>query len=450
MRRSTLLLCAIALLSACREGDGPADPSQIDARVLLTSTPAGAHILIDNQATGLFTPDTVSLRRGDRSIELRLDSAGYLYDYSIILQVEASDSVVTVDLPLGMQCLTPGGACFQSARRHYEAAGVRFAASAVGSVFHWGGSGSGIFWPASTQNSYASSGMPVFAAVVGGRAVSLGMYDQSMLVGRPAPRTTIDAAGLLLEQTAWVLPPRSSLIDPATVRGIAIEQEVIGRTALDGVVVMRLTFRNVSDDPMVHMYAPHIPFEAVTYTDAWIGFALDADVGNANDDWLSYDVDMNMVFAYDADFQANFTGSDAGAPGLVGMRVLEAPEGSTVMLNAWTTGLDWNAGRTGEEFGYGMLSGTDVVSPEHPHERIGYMPPGASDVRMSVTAGPLTLAPGESAQVLIAVAIAPPVGGTYTSGVTMPPGDPLEPRRPLGEAAANLRARMVAAEGISW
>src|SRR5690606_26783149 len=136
--------------------------------------------------------------------------------------------------------------------------------------------------------------------------------------------------------------------------------------------------------------------------------------------------------------------------GLVGMRVLEAPEGSTVLLNAWSTGLDWNAGRTGEEFGYGMLSGSSVVSPQHAHERIGHMPPNAGDMRMSVTAGPLTLAPGDSAQIVIAVAVAPPVGGTYTSGVTMQPGDPLEARRPLAEAAANLRQRMVAAEGISW
>ena len=450
MRRSTLVLCTLVLLSACREGDGPADPSQSDVRVFLKSSPAGAQILIDNQVTGLVTPDTVALRRGDRSLDLRLDSAGFSYDYNVILRVEASDSVITVDLPLGIQCLTPGGACFQSARRHHEAAGMRFAVSATGSLFHWGGSGGGIIWPAATQNSYASSGMPVFAGVADGKAVSLGMYDQSMLVGRPAPRATIDAAGLLFEQTAWVLPPRSSLISPATVRGIAIDQEVVGRTALDGVVVMRLTFRNVSDDPMVHMYAPHIPADAVTYTDAWIGFALDPDVGNANDDWLSYDVDMDMVFAYDADFQVNFTGADATAPGLVGMRVLDAPEGTTVMLNAWTTGLDWNAGRSGEEFGYGMLSGTAVVSPQHAHERIGHMPPSAGDMRMSVTAGPLTLAPGDSAQILIAVAVAPPVGGTYTSGVMMQPGDPLETRRPLAEAAANLRASMTAAEGVSW
>ena len=445
MRRSTVVLCILVLLAACREGDGPADPSQIDARVHLTSSPSGAEIIVDTRSTGLFTPDTVALRRGDRAIELRLDSAGIQYGYGIILEVEPSDSVVAVDLPLGIQCLTPGGACFQSARRYHEVGGLRFAASAVGSLFHWGGSGSGIFWPGSTQNSYASSGMPVFAANANGRAVALGMYDQSMLVGLPAPRATVNAEGLLLEQTAWVLPPRSSLIDPATVRGIAIEQEVIGRTALEDVIVMRLTFRNVSDDPMVHMWAPHIPADPVTYTDAWIGFALDADIGSASDDWLSYDVDMDMVFAYDGDFQANFTGLDAGRPGLVGLRVLEAPEGTAVMLNSWTSQMDWNAGRPGETFGYNMLSGTAVPSPEHAHERIGYMPTGMGDVRISVTAGPISLAPGESAQVLIAMAIAPPAEGTYTSGSVMAPGDPTDAGRPLAQAAANLRARMVTA-----
>jgi hypothetical protein len=448
MRRSTIILCTLLLVTACREGDGPADPSQIDAHVHLSSVPAGASITVDGRATGLFTPDTVPLRRGDRSIDLRLDSAGFLYDYNFILEVEPSDSVVTVEVPVGMQCLTPGGGCFLGARRHHEAAGMRFASSAVGTLFYWGGSGGGIIWPASTQNSYASSGMPLFAAREDGTPVSLGMYDQSMLVGLPAPRTMVDADSFRLEQQAWVLPPRTSLVDPATVRGIAIEQEIIGRTDVAGVIIMRLTFRNVSDEPMVHLFAPHIPVAPVTYTDAWIGFALDADIGNANDDWLSYDVDLDMVFAYDADFQANFTGQGAGEPALVGMRVLEAPAGAQVMLNAWTSGLDWNAGRPGEEFGYGMLSGTDVLDPEHDHERIGYLPPAASDVRMSVTAGPLTLAPGDAAEVVIALALAPPAAGTFTSGTTMAPGDPLDDRRPLAAVAAHLRERMIAAQGM--
>ena len=451
MRRRTgvlLTLAALAPMAGCREGDGPADPSLTDARVYLKSEPAGARITVDNRETGQITPDTVPLRRGDRTIELQLDSAGLTYDYRFVLQVEQSDSVVEVEVPVGLQCVTPDGACFQAARRERAAAGLRFATSGVGSLFHWGGAGSGIFWPAASSNSYASSGMPVFAGIADGSPLALGMYDQPMLVGRPAPVVTQTGGLFRLQQHAWVLPPPSALVDPATVRGILIEQEVIGDAAVDGVLVVRLTFRNVSDDPLVHLYAPFIPPAAVTWTDAWIGFALDPDIGTATDDWLSYDPALNMVFAYDADFEAPFAGVHAGQPGLLGLSVLEAPAGTDVVLNSWYQGFDWWAGRPGEESGYGMLSGTSVFAPDHQDRQVGHMPPTTGDLRMSVTAGPLTLAPGAEARIVIAVAIAPPVTGTFTSGVVMAPGDPFDTSRPLYQAAADLRAKITAAATV--
>jgi hypothetical protein len=76
------------------------------------------------------------------------------------------------------------------------------------------------------------------------------------------------------------------------------------------------------------------------------------------------------------------------------------------------------------------------------------MPPTTGDVRMSVTAGPLTLAPGDEARIVIAVAIAPPVGGTFTSGVVMQPGDPFDTSRPLYLTAADLRAKINAAAAV--
>lgn len=448
MRRSTAVLCTLLLVAACREGDGPADPSLTDARVYLTSSPNGAQITVDNRSTGHVTPDTVSLRRGDRAMVLRLDSAGFTYDFDFTLQVEPGDDVPEVHVPLGVQCVTPDGTCFQGARRHYEAAGLRFAASAVGSLFHWGGSGSGLFWPAATSNSYASSGMPVFAGIANGDSLSLGMYDQLMLAGRPAPRTTTADGAFRLEQHSWILPPRTQLVRPSTVRGILIEEEVIGRDDLQGVLIVRLTFRNVSHDPLVHTFAAHIPPAPVTYTDAWIGLALDPDIATAGDDWLSYDPDINLVYAYDADFLAPFAGSDAGQPGLIGLSVLEAPAGTDVMLNSWYVDFDWNAGRPGEQAGYGMLSGTAVFAPEHEHPEIGYMPPSMGDVRIAVTAGPLTLAPGEEAGIVIAVAVASPVAGTFTSGVTVQPGDPLDTTRTIHRVAANLRAQVAAARDM--
>lgn len=448
MRSPIAVLCIFAVVSGCREADGPADPSMADARVYLTSSPNGAEIRVDNQATGNFTPDTIALRRGDRAVVLRLDSAGFLYNYGIVLEVGSSDSVPRVHLPLGLQCAA-GGTCFGAARRHYDAADISFAASAVGSLFNWDGSGLGLFWPAASQNSYLSSGMPVFAGKSDGDSVSLGVYDQSMLVGRPAPMTTLENGTFRLEQLAWIVPPPSTLVSPTTVRGIEVREEVIGRDALANVLIVRLTFRNISDEPLVHLWAPHIPAGSVTYTDAFIGLALDPDIGTAGEDWVSYDADLDMVFAYDADFQTSFSGSDASQPGLLGLRVLEAPVGTSVVLNSWYRDLDWAAGRAGEDAGYAMLSGTSVFAPDHPAAGIGFLPPTQGDVRMSVTAGPLTLAPGDEATIVMAVAIATPTTGTFTSGTPMEPGDPLDTARPLYGVAAALRATMVNAESAA-
>src|SRR5690606_5513091 len=115
--------------------------------------------------------------------------------------------------------------------------------------------------------------------------------------------------------------------------------------------------------------------------------------------------------------------------------------------NSWYNDFDWSAGRPGEQAGYGVLSGTREFGPEHPHPQIGHMPAVPGDLRMSVAAGPLTLAPGDDAQIVVAVAIAAPAA-PFTSGEVLAPGDPLDSGRALNSVAANLYARMLAAEGI--
>ncbi|HEX6133618.1 MAG TPA: hypothetical protein VFZ24_06635 [Longimicrobiales bacterium] len=450
MRRRTALLSLLLLLSgACREGDGPADPTTPDARIFLTSDPNGARIGIDNRNTGLVTPDTIGLRRGERLIELVLDSAGFIYDYAVILGVAPTDSVGSLMLPLGLQCHQPIGACMAAAHRQYETAGLRFAYSGVGSLFYTQGSGEGITWPGSGNDSYASSGMPVLAGLANGREVALGLYDHSMLVGRPAPRLTRTGSTFRLVSVSWILPPNDLAVSANTVRGIQLEQEVIADDAVTGVLIVRLRFRNVSDDLLVHAFAPHIQRSTVTYTDTWIGFALDPDIGAATDDRVSYDVDRSMVFAYDSDFaESQFSSAAATAPGLVGLRVLEAPPGTGVLLNAWPLPGDWFAGSQSEIFGHGMLTGSNIYIPEHAHAQIGHLPPAGDDTRFSVTAGPLTLEPGDEAEIIVAIAVAPPTPGTFVSGTAMAPGDPLDTARALYEVAADLRARMAAAEGL--
>lgn len=443
MRRSTAILIAILMAAGCREGDGPADPSAIDARVLLISEPNGAAITVDNRATGQVTPDTVSLRRGDRVISLDLDTAGNTYSYRAILRVQRTDEVDAYTLPLALRCLD--ASCFAAAQDAHTVAGVTFYSSGTGSLFHRADNSRALVWPEGTLNSYIAAGMPLFAARANDRPVALGVYDQEMLVGRPAPVVTRGDGSFALAQETWIIPPSSPFINPNTLRGVAVEEVVTASDAAEGVLVLRLTFRNITNDPLAHALATHIAPASVTYTDAWIGFGLDPDIGNAADDWVSYDPALDMVFAYDSNFsESQFTTTAANSPGLVGLRVLEAPPGTSVLLNSWPINGDWEAGTPTEQAGFGMLTGSTVYSPQHADPKIGYMPPSRGDMRISATVGPMTLAPGDSATVVLALAIAAPAG-SFVSGNEVAPGDPFDTARQLFGIAANLRAKAAAA-----
>jgi hypothetical protein len=101
-----------------------------------------------------------------------------------------------------------------------------------------------------------------------------------------------------------------------------------------------------------------------------------------------------MLYMYDADFQElAFPAGANVAPGIIGLRLMESPTGSTRVLNAWRSGMDWRSGETTGRAGYGVLSGLRSISPDMPGQQVGFAPTGPGDYRMSVTAGPMRCAP---------------------------------------------------------
>jgi hypothetical protein len=451
MRTIGILLAAAALCGSCRDADAPTGPRTGGARLFITSEPDGASIFVDGTDTRQRTPDTVAGFSGQHDIRVWLDSAGVTYEYNARVQVAGSDTVVRrLHGPLSRQCAFAFDLndCYVRLHTYRTGGGIRFAVNPLGSIFLHDGTGSGAFWPATTSNSYMSGGIPVFAAQFDGNAVSVGPYDHGYLAGRPAPVSTEAAGRSTLQQTAWLVPPTFQLLQIATVHGIEIREEITTGEAVSDVILVRLTFRNVTATFEYLAIDPFTPEGGTTFTDAYIGLALDPDIGAADDDWLSYDPALDMVFAYDARFAESGFGGSASAPGLVGMRALRAPAGTTVLLNGWPSQGDWGAGTVSEGAGFGMLSGRAVFVPAHDDPRIGHLPAAPGDMRMAVTAGPLTLAPGEQAEIVLAVAFAPPVSGTYQTGTLVEPGDPLDTNRTLYSIAALLRERMLAAQAL--
>jgi len=457
MRWKLLMLVGVVVTAGCREADRPSGPV-FGGWVAVDSDPRGARIYVDGEPRMQVTPDTLrDVPVGRREIGVRLDSAGVPYVYAELVDVP-DEGTVDVLGPLLMRCVSVS--CTRSFARPRTANTIRFATTPTGHLFYIDGSGDGLYWPAGTQNSYVAGGGAAFAGVWSSSSaqVALGPYSYDLgagnyahyLAGRPAPEVEESAAGFSLRQTAWVAPPGSFAFLNNTVRGLEIEQEIIGRPSHEGVLLVRLTYRNITDQPTYWRVDPQ-PEEGVMYTNAYVGFALDVDIGESEDDLVSYDPDLGLVFMYDAQFRENgFQGGWAERPGLVGVRVLEAPAGVTPILTAWPRAADWFPGTVRESTGWSWFADQqdDSQFPRHPDERIGYAPTVPDDYRILVSAGPLRLAPGESASLTVAVVIAEPQPGTFNSGQTISPGDPLDPNRPILRVAEGLRQLAIAAEEL--
>ena len=447
-----LLACCLTPITSCDGPDRPTTP-EISAGIFVDSDPRGADIYVDGQSTGKTTPDTIfeaELRQ--QRVALMLDSAGVTYGVSTTVETHR-DVMVEVYLPMLVGCASIS--CVLHLVRYHEASGIKFAQSALGVLLHIDGAGDGLIWPADSENSYVSTGSAVFAGVVSGPGdtVALGPYDWHYLAGRPAPLVSWDQH-FRLQQEAWVAPP-SDATYLTTVRGLAIKQDLVASPDLEDVLVLRIVFRNISNDPLYRKVDPLVPSGGITYEDAWIGFALDGDVGLADSDLLSYEPDLDLVYIYESDFHApGFSVDWQQRPGLIGLRALETPQGTNVRLNGWVRELepgksgDWFAGTPNEASGWYYLSGQHTSLPNHEHPRVGFVPEEPVDVRASVSAGPVTLAPGDSAALTVAVMLAAPKPGSFSSGTVVPPGDPLDPDRAIADVAQELMEKAEAAKTL--
>jgi hypothetical protein len=454
-KRNLAWCCGVGLLLAvaCSEPGGPAPGGRL--RLAVSSDPQGARILLDGRNTGRRTPDTIGGLRGSHDVAVRLDSAGVAYGY-LARVTGGEDSVPRIHGPLVMRC--GNEACWGNTHRTHQTPHFRLSTNPVGSLFLRDGRGGGLFWPALARDSYVSGSMPVYAALAEtGDTVSLGIYDQRFLAGRPVPESTQNGEYFELRQTSWVLPP-VDLLTNRTARGIEIEQYMVASQSIEDAVAVRIVFRNITTRASYAAADPIVPAAGFTYESMFIGFALDPDIGDPRDDWLSYDPDLNMVFAYDSDFRETtrdypFEGAARDAPGLVGLRVLRAPPGTRIVLNSWLHGglggtTDWRAGFISERVGWRVLSGLGSHPPSHASLMIGHLPAAPGDVRISVSAGPIRLRPGQEVEIVVAIILAAPQPGSFTAGVRVEPGDPARTDRSLFPIAQTLRERAAAAEAL--
>ncbi len=445
MPRLSALLLLPVLLAGCRDdGIGPGT-----GRVFVQSDPPGASISLDGRSTNRITPDTIGGLSGQHELIVTLDSNRVAYRYGARINV-ADDSIASVNGPVVLRCGQQS--CYGSIWRSVTTESMRLAVNPVGTMLLEDGVADGLTWPLGTNNSYVSGGMPMFAArLTNGDTVSLGIYDQPFLAGRPVPPVMRDETEVRVTQAPWVIPP-SNMITLSTVRGLRLGQYLIGSASVPDAIAIRVVVHNITGDPLYMATDPLIPPGGLTFENAWIGYGLDADIGTSIDDMMAYAPAEDMVFAYDWGWEEpGFQGAARNAPGLIGLVVLESM-GMSRVLNGWRNvegeNLDWAAGRSNEFQGLRMMSGIGTYSPSHPDPGVGHTPESPGDVRLLVSTGPFTLAPGDSASITIAVVLAEPVPGTFTRGIGTLPGEPFDASREIMAIAANLLDRARASSAL--
>lgn len=442
-----MLVTAVLVTAACRGSDQVASPGE-NPRIEITSDPDGAAVFLDNQPTNRLTPALLRASIGQHDILARLVRDNVTYGFRSQVDVKA-DSLHHVSGPLTMRCSS--AECGIANHRYNTISNMRVASNPNGALFYYDQTEKGLYWPANTNNGYASVGMPLIAGIAATRdTLSVGIYDLQYLAGRPSPQFTSTGDRSSLKQTTWIIPPTETIVMLApTMRGIEVEEELIDISAINDVAFIKLTFRNITNRASYQAADPIVPLAGITYTWTYLGFGLDADIGTADDDAVSYDPQSNLVFTYDMNFSDGLlTSAFATRPSFVGLKLIEAPAGVTVKaMNVWPKENDWIAGQSSERSGWSTLAATRAPTLSSTTQRIGAAPQVANDYRMAVAAGPLTLAPGAAASITVAVIVAPPVTGTYTSGQNVTPGNPAVAGRAIERVAAALleKARAIVA-----
>ncbi|HEY0672262.1 MAG TPA: PEGA domain-containing protein [Longimicrobiales bacterium] len=446
MKIACILAALIVLpVAGCGDDDESFGPGE-NTRLEITSDPSGANIELDGLTTGRTTPTTIFDIGGRHDVVVRLDRDGISYGYRTEIDVRG-DSLHRVTGPLMFRCSNT--TCLLGAARNRDFGRLRISTQANGALFMKSGQGEGLLWPLGTSNSHASMGMPMIAMLSGTRdTLALGIYDTHYLAGRPEPVLQTNAERTTLRQSTWIVPPTNVITSNApTVRGIEVEEELIGSPDSE-IVFLRLTFRNITDRETYRAADPVVPSGGLRFDNVYVGFALDPDIGASGDDMITYEPGLDLVYAYDYNFfEEIFNSAQTAAPGMVGLKIVEMPAGATSKaLNGWPGEFgvgsgDWAAGENTERGGYSMISGLRSLPPDYAGQLIGHTPTMPNDFRISVGAGPITLGPGQSTTITVAIIVAAPVETEYTPGQPVAPGDPSVADRQITRVAATLLNR---------
>jgi hypothetical protein len=161
------------------------------------------------------------------------------------------------------------------------------------------------------------------------------------------------------------------------------------------------SFRDVWDIAFVVYTVKNLNPDGKTWKDAYIGFAMDADIGDPTNDLTGCFPELNIGFAYSASELSGLEKDLEHPPGYVGIKFLDGPAKDPVTGQAkmssfrrWATTFVPNT----DEIRYDLLSsGTYDLEDTAP-----------ADKRIFISSGPFNLAYGDSTHFVIAICFAWP------------------------------------------
>ena len=490
----SVLTFALLALAAC----GDSEPKPTGPVTVRFSTPvfqvsstssardtARARISFDGGATLIAPEDSVTdVARGTHTYTGQLD-----IDYLPFTRTQRIDpNATTYDLFVAQE-----GSCreyrfdaeFCAGRNFLTWSGYRKLACPVGDFGEFctqltSRDGLGGTWGSSNadlNNEYIAHAKLLIAGTVGpeltggsGQKVALALYHP----GDYSPRRLVRAAtgdSSRWQGEVWT-DARHVPIYPATRPELAPNDRLDNRLGLSvrttykldnarpDVMLVRFDVSNISNNDAYRWVHNDEPVGGHSVSDVYLTPIVDADIGHASegtDDAATMFPADSLVATYDIAFAVpTFSATFATKPGLVGLRLVQAPAGTTMKGILFSDNINPDyATATAEDAAYRIITAGRPTLPSSgctdQASALVCVPEGADEVRMGLSVGPLALAPGESTSLIVAILMAEPKAGTFTSGTSVAPAnaDLTNTTRTIYGIAENLRTLAAALGGLT-
>lgn len=251
--------------------------------------------------------------------------------------------------------------------------------------------------------------------------------------------------------------------------GLAVRTTYSLPASMPNAILVRFDVTNVSATAEYRRVHPEEPAGGHTLYDVYLAPTFDPSlscgptgctVGEDRDDNATAFSADSLLVAYDQEFLVPEYGAGySTAPGLLGVRLVSGPAGTSAKAFFFDAGLvpDWVT-TTLEHTSYRLLSagraGGIAGCVDHAPAAFVCTPELENDVRMGWSVGPIaSLAPGATTSITVAILFASPETGTFTSGTGVAPRNTsastfTDTTRPIHAIAAKLRTLADSARGV--